>query len=703
LIVVSFAAIAARLQEPLVFADELLNQSSVVHAPPPVEWKKTLEREACSVKQTTDGGYVLVGSDGGGAWIVKTDAYGDQLWNRTYGKTGFEASGRAVQQTLDGGYIMAGGIRSDSANYGDARLVKIDKDGNVEWERIYGGAGHEYAFSAQQTNDGGYVLAGVAAPFGINNDDFYLVKTDPLGNVEWNRTYGGARNDIAWSVQQTLDGGYIMAGETYSFGAVWTDCWLVKTDASGNMEWNKTYGSERFDAAHCVRQTSDGGYILAGFSNWDGGQREYGGDFYLVKTDSKGEGEWHTNFGTSEGIDWAYSVEQTSDGGYVAAGDTTSFGSGSKDGWLIKTDSHLNLEWNKTLAGSPALAVIQTDDRGFAVAGKSFIKIMRANPPIVCFTYSPNSPAVHDEIVFNASASYDLDGDIISYIWRFGDGNVSSSASPLISHTYDIPQRYSVTLTVVDAEDLNSSYSLEVWARMITAISISTRTSSTVVGFAVNITGTLADMYGESLKNERVTLHYASSSTHTWTLLTSVYTNSHGNYFAMWVPQATGYFTVKAVYSGNYTHAESSSNVTLSILPYENQYFFTLESNSTISDLTFDTASRRLSFSVSGENGTFGYTRVTIAKSLINDITKLKVHIDGTEYNYTVADMNDSWLLFFTYSHSFHQVEVGLGEAPIPEYPIALILSVFVAIVLVGVIIYKRKSLKLSSLDTKRE
>lgn len=149
-----------------------------------------------------------------------------------------------------------------------------------EWDRTFDGSGDDWASSVRQTSDGGYVLAGSTNSFGAGGDDFWLVKTDAQGNKEWSRTFGGSSSDLAYSVQQTSDSGYILAGYTWSFGAGSKDFWLVKTDVAGNKEWDRTFGGLVSDRAYSVQQTADGGYILAG------GTGSFGAgccDFWLVK------------------------------------------------------------------------------------------------------------------------------------------------------------------------------------------------------------------------------------------------------------------------------------------------------------------------------------------------------------------------------------------------------------------------------------
>ena len=211
------------------------------------------------------------------------------------------------------------------------------------FNKTFGGSGADYAYSVQQTTDGGYILAGYTASFGAGSIDAWLIKTDADGNKVWDKTFGGSGDDIAYAVQQTSDGGYILAGYTWLLGA-WYDAWLIKTDANGNKVWDKTFGGRRSDFAYAVQQTSDGGYILAG---WTAGSYFVGNPYaWLIKTDANGNKVWDRTFGgrayggSSQEI--ANSVQQTSDGGYILAGSTYSIGAGDGDAWLIKTDANGN-------------------------------------------------------------------------------------------------------------------------------------------------------------------------------------------------------------------------------------------------------------------------------------------------------------------------------------------------------------------------
>ena len=248
-------------------------------------------------------------------------------------------------------------------------VLSISEPPMIEWEKTYGGSGHDVADEVVQTSDGGYALAGYTS-FGAGYFDFWLVKTDEFGNMLWNKTYGGSRADVCYTVIERGEE-YILAGFTESFGAGGKDCWLLMTDSIGNLEWNKTYGGVNEDKAHFGVQTSDGGYVLAGYTTFSGAE---GRDFWLVKTDTSGNMEWNKTYG-GVGHDDAWSVKQTSDGGFIVAGITGEIIGGPGDvgeSLVIKTDSAGNVQWQwQTYAGTHfPLSVIQTGDGGYCVAGQ---------------------------------------------------------------------------------------------------------------------------------------------------------------------------------------------------------------------------------------------------------------------------------------------------------------------------------------------
>jgi len=331
---------------------------------------------AYSVVQTSDGGYAIAGytnSSGAGNWdfwLVKTDSSGIAQWNKTYGGTGYDWAYSMVQ-TGDGGYAIAGCTNSSGVGYYDLWLVKTDSSGNVQWSKTYGGTKSDVAQSVIQTGDGGYAIAGCTNSYGAGGYDFWLVKTDSSGIAQWNKTYGGTNDEFAFSLVWTVDGGYAITGHTYSYGAGVSDFWLVKTDSSGIAQWNKTYGGTNFDVARSVVQTNDGGYAITGYTSSYGAG---GYDLWLVKTNSSGNMQWNKTYGGTN-YDEACSVAQTNDGGYIIGGYTSSYGAGVSDFWLIKTNSSGNAQWNKTYGGTKsdvAQSLVQTNDGGYALAGYTY-------------------------------------------------------------------------------------------------------------------------------------------------------------------------------------------------------------------------------------------------------------------------------------------------------------------------------------------
>jgi len=330
---------------------------------------------AYSVRQTSDGGYIVAGytssfgAGGDDVFLLKTDASGNLQWAKTFGGSSYEDA-YSVRQTSDGGYIVAGYTISFGAGSEDVFLLKTDASGNLQWARTFGGSSWDVAYSVQQTSDGGYIVAGYTYSFGAGDADVFLLKTDASGNLQWARTFGGSYDERAHSVQQTSDGGYIVAGYTNSFGAGGDDVFLLKINALGNLQWARTFGGSVYDYAFSVQQTSDGGYIVAGYTASFGAG---GADVFLLKINASGNLQWARTFGGSNG-DVALSVQQTSDGGYIVAGETYSFGAGYGDVFLLKTDVSGNLQWARTFGGGSydwAWSVQQTSDGGYIGAGRT--------------------------------------------------------------------------------------------------------------------------------------------------------------------------------------------------------------------------------------------------------------------------------------------------------------------------------------------
>ena len=358
---------------------------------PIVDWSRTYGAAGIdvglSMQRTKEGGYVIAGyTDSFSAgnydvYLLKTDSDGNLIWNKTYGGAHSDL-GHSVQETSDGGYVIAGYTRSFGNKDDDVYLVRVDSEGNELWSRTYGIQGatnnNERGHSVQQTNDGGYIIAGETNSSDRGEKDLYdvyIVKPDSEGNLIWNKTYGGDRSDEGHSVLETSDGGYVIAGETSSFGERATDVYLIKIDSEGNEIWSRTYGDiEGYERGYSVQETSDGGYIVAGMS-WPLEQQNP--DFYLLKADSDGNELWsrsYTGPDSNWSWDWGRSVLETGEGGYILIGETYSEVERDQDVLLVKTDSLGNLLWSRTYGGVDheyGYSVLETGDGGYVIAGKT--------------------------------------------------------------------------------------------------------------------------------------------------------------------------------------------------------------------------------------------------------------------------------------------------------------------------------------------
>ncbi len=338
-------------------------------------WSKTYgglaNDRAFSLIQTADGGYAVVGTSLSysttgyvNSLLLVTDANGELLWNLTYSGLGATYP-CAFIQTSDGGYALAG-YSYDLGNVGSLYpwLAKTDNAGNLQWNRTYMDLG-SLIFNLVQTSDGGYALVGYIT----HSEEVvsaWLAKTDAYGNVTWSQEYGTSGDNELYAVLQNSDEGYTLAGYTTSAGAGKEDFWLIRTDSTGNIQWSQTYGTPEYDMFNSLIRTADGGYALVGYSNASGVSEDY----LLIKTNSLGEMQWNQTYGDSN-IDEAFSGIQTTDGGYALTGVTvTSDGYGNA--WLVKTNSEGNMVWNQTYAGSAdsvLYSIIQVNDNGYVLAG----------------------------------------------------------------------------------------------------------------------------------------------------------------------------------------------------------------------------------------------------------------------------------------------------------------------------------------------
>lgn len=322
-----------------------------------LQWEKLMgaekeDRGICA-QSTDDGGYIIAGETqsyymwghgGYDYYLAKLDSAGRMEWRKTIGNLK-DNRVVSVTQTADKGYIIIGSTEAPFARKDhDAYLVKTDAAGKMQWQRTYGGTGEDTGTSAQQTADGGCIITGKTSSFGAGDTDVYLIKTSATGLKLWQKAFGGKEADAGVSVRQTTDGGYIIAGETFSSVTGDYNIYLIKTDPNGNQVWAKTFGGLNWDTATDVLQTEDEGYIVLGqtFSS------QTGQDIYLIKTNANGEKQWEKTLG---GANWdvGKSVKPTSAGGYMIAGWTDPNGYGQNDFYMAETDPAGTTIWENTL------------------------------------------------------------------------------------------------------------------------------------------------------------------------------------------------------------------------------------------------------------------------------------------------------------------------------------------------------------------
>lgn len=394
----------------------------LANAQPAIQWQKCLggvgDENAYSIQQTADGGYVVAGytsssnsgdvsgHHGGGlpdVWVVKLDIDGTLQWQKCLGGSARDIA-YSIQQTTDAGYVVFGRTMSHngdvSGNHGglivgDFWVVKLDAAGTTQWQKCLGGSEDDFGASIQQCADGGYIMTGYI--YSTDGDvsgyhggvtDAWVVKLDAAGNTLWTKCLGGSMQDSAGSIQQTADGGYIMAGRTNSNdgdlsglqGAGALDVWIVKLDDTGTIQWQKCLGGSSTEWVGSIQQTTDGGYIVGASTNSNDGDvsGHHGNqDAWVVKLDDAGNIQWQKCLGGS-GNDVATSVQQAADGGYVVAMRTNSNDGdvsgnhGSMDAWVVMLDEAGTVQWQKCLGGSgheEAESIQQTTDGGYVVAG----------------------------------------------------------------------------------------------------------------------------------------------------------------------------------------------------------------------------------------------------------------------------------------------------------------------------------------------
>jgi hypothetical protein len=402
-----------------------------------LSWARTAslgsEDLVSSVRQTADGGYILAGYtstsryEGRDVLLLKYNSAGVLEWARTTGGSNDDIA-QSVWQTADGGYVVAGETRSYGAGLTDVLLLKYDSAGTLEWARTAGGSYYDDALSVQQTADGGYVVAGSTSSYGMGYEDVFLLKYDSEGTLSWAKTTGGNDEDMARSVQQTADGGYIVAGWTGSYGAGDRDVLVLRYDNSGMLEWARTTGGSSSDDACAVQQTTDGGYVVAGTTVTLGPVGSAG--ISLLKYDSAGTLEWARTAGGGS-ADVIRSMQQTTDGGYIVTGFTSSYGAGDVNVFLFKTDEDGYIrDCSLVSSASPSVA----------------------SPNLVTGTHnvSTSSPIMSTDSPDVSTSSLSLTADTIctgeGFTIYLTKGDISPAQMPALSHI-DIEEQPLIALS----------------------------------------------------------------------------------------------------------------------------------------------------------------------------------------------------------------------------------------------------------------
>ncbi len=406
-----------------------------------VEWQWSYGGNGTELGQalvhTTDNGYALLGwtssNNVGDIWLVKTNTLGLEQWNRTYGGPLFEQSGKALLQTNDGGFLFVGLTYSYVQSGGsDGWMVKVDANGNEQWNHTYGtNTNDEHFWGVTSTSDNGYIMTGFSHNKSTKLHSVWVVKTDAEGNLQWEKKFGPANQGL--DIIQTLDGGYILIAEAEdtAFGE-YLNAWMIKIDSLGNEEWNKIFitpkGKNNFAVLHSIKQLGDGSYILAGVTN--GVTPVFSvGDLWCVKTDENGNVLWDMILGGSK-YDTTYGIDVTTDGKFIIAGATKSFGAGNFDAWLVKLSDFENQRPLKPATPSGASKIKPNEE----------------------YTYS--------------TLTTDSDSEQLYYIWDWGDGNYSYWLVPYssgvqceASHNWSEKKTYQIRVMAKDEEGGESDWS----------------------------------------------------------------------------------------------------------------------------------------------------------------------------------------------------------------------------------------------------
>lgn len=331
----------------------------------------------------TSGNYIIAGSRYQGLSHHQFCAYeinqaGDTVRLSQYGTDSLDQANQIIQ-TFDGGYFLAGYTNDMISNYRNILLVRTTGNGDVIWSKAIGGQGQESATGVAQLNTGEFMICGRTNFNSHGLFDFLMVKVNADGDTMWTKIIGGSENEEAYSIQNTSDGGFIIAGYTESYPAGSKNCYLVKTDEFGDTTWTRSYGGVNDDYLHAVKQTADGGFIMTGVTNSIGVSTE---NMYVIRTNSIGDTLWTRSYGQIGRWSWGHDIIETADGGFAITGlIRTASPNGGSDLYLVKIDALGSVEWehefkiepsNTSYTSSIGHSLIQMSDGGFAIAGRWF-------------------------------------------------------------------------------------------------------------------------------------------------------------------------------------------------------------------------------------------------------------------------------------------------------------------------------------------
>ncbi len=363
--------------------------------------------------ELSGGGYALIGTTTGpsgeeNVWVIGTDENGTELWNSSLGGPYID-KGMAGVECSTGGLIIGGytqGIVDDDLDFW---MILTDATGNPLWSKTFGGTDDDFAKSVIECSGGGFAIVGNTWSFGAGSWDVWLIRTDSSGNHLWNVTFGGASGDYGYDIVECSGGGFAILASTSSFGAGVYDVWLIRTDASGNHLWDVTYGGTGSESGSGLVECAGGGFAIIGYT----GPSFSGRDFWLLRTDTSGTLLWDKTFGGSE-IDVGSDIAECAGGGFVLSGTTKSFGNGDYDIWVVRTDGLGEGLWTQAY-GSPRRdesgGIVECSEGGFTVigsladsVGRLDVWLFRIPDPEICWYVTPEDKIVE----YGANFEYEL-------------------------------------------------------------------------------------------------------------------------------------------------------------------------------------------------------------------------------------------------------------------------------------------------------